>query len=347
MMQQGEWRITNPASNVPGFHVSSLYSPWVRWQELVTEWLDAQARPDALAAFANLRLGETWEDRSNVIELAELTNHCHPYSAPVPNGVGIITCGVDVHEDFLEVAVWGWGEYEEAFMLDNLQIVGDTAQQQVWIELKEMLKTTYMNGNNVAVPISQTIIDSGFATEMVYRAVKSYREDGINIIAGKGFDGARAIFEWSRYKNTGKPRLGLVGSSAAKSILYARIKSVQVHGPGYVHFPSNVNQEVLEQILGERKITVFGKGSAPKQIWKKLRARQDQLDCFVYAYAALHSLSPNILQSMPALVQKLSVVKPIIPDVTSPDVAPLPPKPRREYNIKRKNTALFGSSWLK
>ena len=168
------------------------------------------------------------------------------------------------------------------------------------------------------------------------------REQGLNIIAGKGFDGARAIFEWSRYKTTGKPRIGLVGSSAAKSILYARIKSVQVHGPGYVHFPSNVNQEILEQILGERKITIFGKGSAPKQIWKKLRARQDQLDCFVYAYAALHSLSPNILQSMPMLIEKLKVVKPI-----ETDVAPLPPKPRREYNIKRKNNALFGSSWLK
>lgn len=348
MLKSGRWTITNSVSKIPGFKVNGLMSPWLSWQSLVSEWLEAQGRPEAIASFVNLRLGESYEDMTNVITVGELASHCHEYDGEVPTGVGILTCGVDVQETWLECAVWGWGKQEEAWLIQSVQFVGDTSQAQVWEDLKIFLKSTFRNKNNAAIPITQTIIDSGFATEIVYRYVKSFREDKINCHPGKGFDGARQIFEWSRYKNAGKPRVGLVGSSQAKGIINARIKNVTAHGSGYIHFRHDTNPEVLEQILSERKITVYSKGNAPKQIWKRIRERNEQLDCVVYAYAALHSLSTNILAEMSKIVEKISGLSGNPGEVKEADknTTEHPVQKKRTYNIPKRGKGIFSKSWL-
>jgi phage terminase large subunit GpA-like protein len=224
----------------------------------------------------------------------------------------VVTCGVDVQETWIEAAVWAHGAGEEMWLLDTPQFHGDVNTDVPWSQLQDFLRTTYKTTNGYQVPISITAIDSGDQTELVYRKAKEFTKAGLKIVAIKGFDGARAVFEWSRYKNVGKPRLGLVGSSQAKGILLGRLKNVSVFGPGYIHFPAGVLPDVLEQITSEQKIRIFGKGSAPQTIWKKLRARNEQLDCMVYAYAALHSYK-DILTQLTALTEKY---KTILPPVT-------------------------------
>lgn len=295
MMLKGKWVVTNPNGHYPSFHISSLYSVWVSWEQLVREWLEVCKYPEKVPSFFNLRLGLPYEDKGNQIEHGELAERLSQYDAQVPTGVGVLTAGVDVQHSWIEVAVWGHGAGEEMWLVDTAQLVGETVQGEVWDALAETLKTTYKTKGGRTVGISAVAIDAGDQTEVVNRNVVNLRSKGVNnVFPVKGFDGSRSVFEWSRFKASGKPRLGIVGSSQAKGILYARLKNVKTVGSGYIHFPATVHPEVLDQINSERKVTVYDKGNVPKTYWRKLRDRNEQLDCLVYAYAAFHSLPSHV-----------------------------------------------------
>ena len=68
MLEEGEWRPTNPEGRFPGFHISALYSPWVTWPELAALWLEKKRSPEELKTFINLQLGEPWEERDQTFE---------------------------------------------------------------------------------------------------------------------------------------------------------------------------------------------------------------------------------------------------------------------------------------
>ena len=54
--------------------------------------------------------------------------------------VGLITAGVDVQKDRLEVTIVGWGADEEAWVRDHIIIPGETTQPEVWDELDAVLR---------------------------------------------------------------------------------------------------------------------------------------------------------------------------------------------------------------
>ena len=43
MLKNGEWR-KKTFNGVAGFHISELYSPWVKWSEMVESFLKAKVR---------------------------------------------------------------------------------------------------------------------------------------------------------------------------------------------------------------------------------------------------------------------------------------------------------------
>lgn len=346
MMLKGRWVVANPGGFHPSFHISSLYSVWVSWESLVKEWLEINKYPEKIPSFFNLKLGLPYEDKSNQIEQGELTDRCHEYDAQVPTGVGVITAGVDVQHSWIEVGVWGHGANEEMWLLDTYQLIGETSQNEVWEQLADALKTKYTTVSGKLVGIQTTAIDSGDQTELVIRNVSNLRSKGLTIFPTKGFDGSRAVFEWSRYKNAGKPRLGIVGVSQAKGILYQRLKHVKTVGPGYIHFPASVHPEVLDQINSERKITVYDKGNVPKTFWKKLRERNEQLDCLVYAYAAFHSLPKTVTQNVSTLAEQFGSGSGPADKQDSTSEKP-PTITHRTVNLPRRTGGLLGggSMW--
>jgi phage terminase large subunit GpA-like protein len=53
-------------------HLSSLYAPWVRWDQLVRKWLHAVANPEQLQDFINSELGEPFDRTDSKIEVDQL-----------------------------------------------------------------------------------------------------------------------------------------------------------------------------------------------------------------------------------------------------------------------------------
>jgi phage terminase large subunit GpA-like protein len=75
-----------------------------------------------------------------------------------------------------------------------------------------------------------------------------------------------------------------IGVHTGKDSLYARLK-IKDAGPAYVHFSTRLDEEYFAQLTGEKMVTRYVKGR-PTREYVKTRARNEALDCMVYALAA-------------------------------------------------------------
>jgi phage terminase large subunit GpA-like protein len=80
-----------------------------------------------------------------------------------------------------------------------------------------------------------------------------------------------------------------VGSDTVKTTLFGRLKHNEI-GPGYLHFPAQTGSEYFEQLTAEKQALRYVKGFPVREWVKKPSARNEALDCLVYAYAALNRL---------------------------------------------------------
>lgn len=293
---QGEWRATKPFKGVAGFHISGLYSPWIDLETAVNDFLTAKhAGPEALMTFVNTFLGETWEEEGDAADEASLINRREEYPADVPAGALVLTAGVDVQDDRLEVEVVGWNQDEESWNIDYRVFVGDPDGNEVWEDLDDLiLNTEYQHENGHTLAIAATGADSGAHTSSVYEYVKRRRIKRVFALKGMGGEG-RPIIEATRKKRTGKERrpvpLTIVGVDDAKALVYSRFQ-VAKGNPGYCHFPVERDTEYFEGMTAEKRVTKFIKGYARRE-WRKIKPRNEPLDCRVYALAALRLLNPN------------------------------------------------------
>jgi phage terminase large subunit GpA-like protein len=290
MLRAGEWRAARPFNGIASFHISELYSPWVTWPEMARSFLEAKRLPETLQTWINTALGETWEDKGEVLEGGALSSRVEAYTPDhAPAGVKLITIGTDVQDDRLEATVWGWGDDEEAWRLGHHVLRGDPGQTSLWAEHDELLKRHYRTDDGRDLVMEACCVDSGgHYTEQVYRyaaARKRFRVWAIKGASGQG----RLI--WPKRAGRGRAvsvDLWLIGVDTAKDVLFGRLKKVIEPGPGYIHFDAATEQAYLEQLTNETVVLKMAMGRRVR-MWKprSASARVEALDCFVYAYAAL------------------------------------------------------------
>lgn len=285
----GSWRATEAFRGTAGFHLSALYSPWVRLGELAKEFLEAKPYPEQLKVVVNTVFGESWEDRGDHVDDSGLLTRREAYGPGVPLGVAVVTAGVDVQDDRVEVELVGWGRGEECWSLDYKVVRGDPSTAEVWNRLDDVLRAPLTREDGARLGVAAACVDTGgHHTHAAYRFCKD--REGRRIWAIKGIAGpGRPI--WPRRpskKNVGRVNLYLVGVDAAKEYVFGRLK-IAAPGPGYCHFPAHYDEEYFRQLTGEKIVTRYAKGFPVRQ-WVKIRARNDALDARAYNVAALSGL---------------------------------------------------------
>lgn len=266
-----------------GYQLSGLYSPLglgFSWKELWKKWKEAHDDTANLKRFINTTLGECWEEIGDSIEDISLITRLENYPENLP--VALITAGVDVQKDRLEVTLVGWGMGEEAWVLDHVILQGDTAQPEVWADLGETL---------ASANVHTAAIDSGYNTDHVYAFTAKRRW----AFAIKGMSGTwRPLIEdekkrRQRLRNRTKRGAPVepVGVDQGKALLYSRLKLTEA-GPGYIHFANDpaFDDEYFAQLAAEKLVTKV-RGTRPFQEWIQMRPRNEALDCMVYATAAM------------------------------------------------------------
>ena len=303
MLKRGEWRAEKPFTGHASFHLSELYSPFRKWRDLATSFLEKKASGD-LQSFVNVSLAETWEEEGSSLDHDLLYKRREHYQAEVPESAVVLTCSVDVQDDRLEYQVEGWGEGEENYKVDFGILRGDPSRQELWQKLDEVLGQKYKHTSGVELPIACTAIDSGgHYTQQVYSFVKTREVRRVYAIKGSSQAGSAIVGRPSR-SNKGKINLFGVGADTAKELIFKRLQ-INEPGAGYVHFPVNdkFDPEWFEQLTAEKCVTRYREGRAYRK-WMKTRSRNEALDLSVYNLAALYILNPVFKTLKNKLIQQ-------------------------------------------
>jgi phage terminase large subunit GpA-like protein len=331
MIRNGRWVITRPwIKRTAGFHISELYSPWSTWAGIVENFLEARKRPETLRVWVNTSLGESWEEEGITVDDAALGGRREDYGLgdPLPEDILLLTAGVDIQGDRIEATAWGFGIGEESWVVQHVVFRGNPETSlKVWRDLDDWLLRIYPHSSGTALRIASACIDSGgHATQQVYDFCRKREARRIWAVIGRAGAGLPLIKIGAR-RTRAKVVLGVVGTDTAKGLLFSRL-GLGEFGPGYIHFPRDVDDEYFKQLTAEKLMTKHIKG-IPTRVWKQIRARNEALDCAVYAFAAFSSLNANlerIAQRMEAKAEKAAIEEPS--DTESPGEILVPTKPR-------------------
>lgn len=314
MLARGRWVPTNPDAAYPSSHLNSLYSPFAKssWSVLAGEWERAQGKPADLQVFVNTRLAELWAETADVLGSDRLAARLEPIEEGiVPEGVGVLTAGVDVQHNRLEVWIWGWGKGLESWPIAAAVIPGDPMVEpdqpgSVWAKLDEWRARRFPHAAGGDVGVLAMLVDSGYATSQVYRYTN--RRRGQRVFASKGVGGpGLPILGKPTLQSKERVVLYPIGTDAAKNEFLRSQIVEQVRGPGFVHLPDWLSTDQLDQLVSEKRVRRLHRGKIVYE-WrpKKADAANEALDCRNYARAALETQGPRLISSLGRRAEQLT-----------------------------------------
>ncbi len=315
MLNLGFWEPQAEFKGHAGFWINEIYSPWVSWSQMVANYYKAKPLPETLKVFVNTSLAETWKEKAEEVKEGPLLARREHYGPKVPGKVLLITAGVDVQDDRLEISLIGYGLMMEKWLLAHYAIPGDPAKKELWTDLDMHLERTFTTEDGVQLRIVSVMIDSGgHHTQAVYDYVRS--RELKRIYATKGMSSkALPVVRRPKSKNKKGVTLYITGVDQAKEVIYSHLKIVEP-GPGYFHFPFHdlvtnnpIDEEYFLGLTAEKRVTEYNKGF-PKLVWKQHRNRNEPLDCCVYSLAAYYNLNPNMEEIHRRRKKKVKTEKP-------------------------------------
>ncbi len=310
MLTHYQWRATKPFDGRAGFHINEIYSPFVSWAEMAANFLEAKKLPETLQTFVNTSLAETWEDAGETIEPEGLVARKEPYGPDeLPAGVFLLTAGVDVQDDRIEIQLLGWGAYDECWILEQHVIHGDPGDMRLWTaEVDEYLKRRFTTEDGRRFFIEAAGVDSGgHHTQTVYEYCVKRRRYRIWAIKGAGGPGKLAWPKHASRVATSRVQLHVIGVDTIKATLYGRLEKVTKPGPGYIHLPNSFDDELCRQLTSETKKRAYVHGR-PVDVWmpRVANIRQEAQDCWNYGYAAyIGRRGPLVVQRRVARLLRL------------------------------------------
>lgn len=300
MLRRGQWVATAPFNGVAGFHLNELYSPWRTFSDVASDYLRAKDHPEQLKTFVNTSLGETFQEVGEAPEWQRLYDKREGYPTNrVPAGVALITAGVDVQKDRLELEIVGWSQGKRSHSIDYRVILGDTEKtgdDGPWAELQRVINTEqWEREEGGTLGLKFTTIDSGYRTTIVYDFCRRFPLSKVAPIKGREdqamvISPPRAIDRKKDGKAAWKGlKLYTVGTSAVKEELYAWLRLDKAEGqdapPGYCHFPQ-YGESYFKELTSERAVIKVVRGVSRVMWVKTPGVRNEPLDCRVYARAA-------------------------------------------------------------
>lgn len=300
----GKWVAQKENKRKRGFHLNELASPWKHWEEIIEEFKEANREVKAygnvekMKVWVNTTLGETWEEKGDAADEDVLLKRRERYTADLPDGVLLVTAGVDVQDDRFEVEITGWGKGYESWGILYRKIPGDLEKEETWDKLERFLDMELYFENKNSLLIACTCIDTGgHFTTQAYKFLKKMERKQKRIfgIKGMGGEGIPLVNKVST-NNVEKVKIFLLGVDSGKEILMTRLKTVD-EGPGYCHFPINADrgydETYIKGLSSEQRVIHFKDGRPVLKWVKKSGTRNEPLDLRNYSTAAAEILRPD------------------------------------------------------
>lgn len=332
MLEKGRWLSSKDSKNeelyevgdvkYPSFHLSSFYSPlgFFSWTEAVRDWLKYNKTKDTalLQVIRNQCWGETYSMQGSDISYNLVQSRCETYVredtgevVDVPARGLVLTAGVDVQDNRLEVEVLASGLYDETWSIDYAvlygptEFIGDrqfldpnTGQLTVWGQLAEYLDRKWLHASGQELPIECTLVDTGgHMGEQVHAFCRMFEHRRVYPAKGQyGWGKAKGFFTRpKRRTDRFKTLLFMLYPDELKDFVYQCLL-IDTPGPGYCHFPDTgaYTEKYFKGLTIENKRTKMVNGKTVLYWENPSGGRNEPLDCRCMALAARHIYGANL-----------------------------------------------------
>ena len=283
-------------NGIRSFWLNGFSSPWLTWNEIMREWLEARGLPNREAVVYNTRFGLSYKMTGEYDDENVFLNRREDYPAELPQGVLLLTAAVDVQQNRLEYEIAGWGAGEERYGILRGIVRGQPTEIETWNELDLVLDREFHFANGTPLKVSRTFIDSGYSTRTVYEYCAKNIHKQRFPIKGKGGAGYPLLFQYSHPKNM-SVLLTVLGVDDGKQEIFARL-GISEYGEQYMHFPRDdeflgvrgYDSVYFKQLISERRVTRKIGGMVVTG-WEPLftHIRNESLDLAVYNLACVKS----------------------------------------------------------
>lgn len=360
---RGGWHATAECRGVAGFRVNELYSlfPASRLARQVEKYLTAQheyeqGKAEALIAFTNSTLGLPWEHKSNLPDADALAKRAEPYTPwVVPAGGVVLTVGIDVQHDRLELRMDAWGRGEESWLVGYAVLRGTTTDKQdpVWSELTERVfgPVEHASGAQLVCQAAHIDASDGQTNDAVYAWVRANQHRGARAVKGssdRNLD--REIFTRPRdvdmRTETKASRYDLkvymVGTHKAKDLIASRLQLAGV-GPGRMHwydagerFFAGMTSEIRAPSRTRRNVETWQ---------KKAGIANEAWDCTVYSVHAARRLRLHMWTEAKWAEAEQLLVQPSLFDAAPTPSGPAADQPRLVEQLQPSNHGFGSEEW--
>ncbi len=300
----------------PSYHLWAAYAPREKWAEIWQRWEDAQGDTTKLRTFSQQDLAEPYDPTGVTIEWEKIVDAAKAEllsSRVIPPWAALIVSAADVQGYGIKWAAYAIGARGQYCLIDREIFEGAPDQtDEPWIKLADALGRTYPTAQGREKGIDLSGVDSGFATDRVYRFCagrpNAYALDGREPV-GMPWLGtpSKKDIKDHRKRVVAKVLLYPVGLYDVKTAVTAALANlVQGTGElgywprGTIHFAADFCDEALAKELTAEVLVDADEEAReavnrrarklikPKagRVWKKIVGRaNDWFDVTVYAFA--------------------------------------------------------------
>ncbi len=350
------WEADNPAAYAQGvrsFWLNAFVSQWASWSSIVLKYLNAIGNTRKLQVVYNTCFGLLWEDRGDLEDEDSLMGRrdveaygLQEGGTPIelPDGVLVLTAGVDTQDNRMEYEVVGHGHFGETWGIEKGIVMGRPDDDETWAKLDEVLfNRVFRFADGLGLPVSLTFVDQGghFSGEVRLACHDRIRKKVFAIMGSKNHDApytkppkGQKIMIQEQY--IGTCWMYEIGVDAGKQRIMDNLR-VQTPGPNYCHFPrrDDYGSSYFAGLLSER--LEYDASKKQPWVWKKIpgHERNEALDCRNYAMAAFKAL-PKDLDAIDRQLKAMRGQRPPAA-VATPPAAPAARRPKAKKAGSRLN----------
>jgi phage terminase large subunit GpA-like protein len=263
------WIATNPKAPADHIsaHISALYSPQISWGDLARLFLQKKSTSGGLHDFHNNFLGLPFHEAAAEVEETHVTAHYADYAfGEIPPDCGkpaAIILGADHQQAFTNYVVRAFSLTGESWLIDYGRVAG----------LDDLIAwaVAARYGDH---RITAGLIDSGYATDNVYRACVESTRQGLRLLPSKG-SGEKFLVKPVRVTDmtvggrTFRKSLVIYSDNDFKRLLYLDILRDRKQ-PWWI--PASAGRDYSDELLRERMVTVQNTRGYETVLWKRFGA---------------------------------------------------------------------------
>ena len=304
--QPARWEADNPdayAQGVRSFWLNAFVSQWASWESIILKFLNAVGNSRKLQVVYNTCFGELWEDRGDLEDEDSLMARREEYLAELPDGVLVLTAGVDTQDNRMEYEVVGHGHFGETWGIERGVVMGRPDDDATWTKLDEVLfDRVFHFEDGLGLRLSMSFVDEGgHFTQDVRRQCRA--RIGKKVFCIKGMPGPDKPYTAPpkqmkiivNQKAVGTCWQYQIGVDSGKVMIMDNL-AVKTPGSKFCHFPKrdDYGPGFFAGLLSER--LEYDAEKKQPWVWKKIpgHERNEALDCRNYALAAFKALPKNL-----------------------------------------------------